>query len=245
MKIDKYRYLSNGRYKVTIDNKDYILYEDVILKYNILALKEIEYDKLKEYLKDNDYYEAYYLAIKYINVKLRTPLEIEKHLLKNNYSKDIINKVITKLQTLKYLDDNRYASSYINDAINLKNIGPLKIKSDLEKLGLSKEVISSNLKIYTKDIEEEKIKKYINKEVKLNKNKSLWTLKNSILTKLLNKGFSKETILKHLADISLDEKAIYQREYNKIYNKLAKKYHGQELELKVKQKLSQKGFYIN
>ena len=108
MKIDKYRYLSNGRYKVTIDNKDYILYEDVILKYNILALKEIEYDKLKEYLKDNDYYEAYYLAIKYINVKLRTPLEIEKHLLKNNYSKDIINKVITKLQTLKYLDDNRY-----------------------------------------------------------------------------------------------------------------------------------------
>lgn len=245
MKIEKYRYLTNGKYKVTIDDKDYIIYEDVILKYNILALKEIDEKKLGLYLKDNDYYEAYYLAIKYIKTKLRTPKEVRVYLLKNNYAKTIIDKVILKLESDKYLDDNVYTVSYINDQIYLKNVGPLKIKNDLEKLGIDKTIILENLKIYTKEKQEEKIEKYIKKEIKLNKNKSEVMLKNNILNKLINKGFYKEDILKYLDNVSIDEKDLYKKEYDKLYNKLSKKYSGKELEFKIRQKLSQKGFYNN
>lgn len=62
MKIEKYKYIGLGKYKVIIDNKEYIMYEDVIIKYNILSKNYIEEQDLKLFLKDNSYYEAYYLA---------------------------------------------------------------------------------------------------------------------------------------------------------------------------------------
>ena len=51
MKIEKYKYLGHGKYKISIDNREHIIYEDVILKYSILGKESItqkELDKLKE-----------------------------------------------------------------------------------------------------------------------------------------------------------------------------------------------------
>ena len=39
------------------------------------------------------------------------------------------------------------------------------------------------------------------------------------------------------------DKDTYEREYNKIYKDLSRKYDGYELEYKIKQKLYQKGMY--
>ena len=50
MKIEKYKYLGNGKYKINIDNNEYIIYEDIILKYSILGkefvanIKNLEVD---------------------------------------------------------------------------------------------------------------------------------------------------------------------------------------------------------
>ena len=35
MRIDKYKYLKNSKYEVIIDNEKYIMYEDIIIKYDI------------------------------------------------------------------------------------------------------------------------------------------------------------------------------------------------------------------
>ena len=76
MKIVSYKFLGNGKYKVVIDNENYVIYEDVILKYKLLTKNEITSDELSKYLKDNIYYEAYYKAMNYIKMKLRTEKEI-------------------------------------------------------------------------------------------------------------------------------------------------------------------------
>ena len=44
MKIEKYKYLGNGKYKVIINKNDYIIYEDIILKYSLLT-KELITEK--------------------------------------------------------------------------------------------------------------------------------------------------------------------------------------------------------
>ena len=242
MKIEKYRYLTDGRYKVVIDGKEYILFEDVILKHKLLSAKEIEYDTLMEYLQDNESYEAYYLAVKYIKNRLRTSKEIRSYLDKKGYNKTIIDKIVLKLENEKYLDEGLYCSSYIHDQVYLKECGPIKIRKDLEKLGVSDKTIDENMRMFTKEIQESKIMKYINKEVKINKNKSEKMLKAKILERLVNNGFYRDDILKCLNSVSIDEKDIYKREYDKIYNKLSKKYAGKELEYMIKQKLFQKGF---
>ena len=80
LKIEKYKFLGNGRYQVIISGDKYVIFADIILKYNILSKDCVSKDELDLYLRDNLYYEAYYKAIKYIEVKLRSEKEIVSYL---------------------------------------------------------------------------------------------------------------------------------------------------------------------
>ena len=53
MKILKYKKMSNGRYKVSLENMDLLLYEEVILKYNLLITKEIDPLMIEDISQDN------------------------------------------------------------------------------------------------------------------------------------------------------------------------------------------------
>lgn len=240
MKIEKYKYLGNGKYKVKIDSEDYIIYEDIILKYNILSKDKVEKKELDQYLKDNTFYEAYYKAISYINIKLRSSKEVSKYL--KDYPSKTIDGVINRLKKDGYLDEKVYTEAFIHDQINLKITGPIKIKSDLINLGISEKVIDEYIENYDKNTQYEKINKVIEKEIKLNKNKSSVMLKNKILNSLVNKGFYKDDIVNCIENFEFNDEDIYNKEYEKIYNKLKTKYSGKELEYKTKEKLYQKGF---
>ena len=43
----------------------------------------------------------------------------------------------------------------------------------------------------------------------------------------------------------MDDSISYQKEYDKLYKKLSRKYEGATLEYKIKEKLYQKGFKIH
>lgn len=241
MKIEKYKYLGNGKYKVSIDNSEYIIYEDIILKYSILSKDSISQKELDTYLKDNEFYEAYYKSLSYIKSRLRSEKEIKKYLSKS-YSNKTIESIIERLAKEGYIDENIYTDAYITDQINLKVSGPLKIENELIKLGISKETIEKHLRVFTKDEQYTKIRKIIEKEIKLNKNKSAVMLKNKILKLLIDKGFYKQDILNCIEEFDFDDSKIYENEYKKVYDKLEKKYSGKELEYRIKEKMYQKGF---
>ncbi len=241
MKINKYKYLGSSKYKVFIEDKEYIIYEDIIIKNNILLKQEITKEELEFYLKENIYYEALYKTVKYIGIKMRSKKEIIKYLDKS-YDKYIVNKVITYLDNNNLINEKEYVKAYINDSINLKNIGPLKIEKELINMDINKDIVIPLLEVYTKDIELDKIDKLIKKEVKLNKNKSLYMLKNKIMYNLINLGFHKEYINTSLEGLSIDDNDIYKREYDKLYKKLCNKYDDEKLDYIIKQKLYQKGF---
>lgn len=245
MKIEKYRFIKNGKYEVIIDNNKYIIYEDVIVKNNLLVKKEITKSLLNDLIKSNAFYEAYYFSLKMIKNRLRTKKEIIEKLKKSEYPSDIISSVIERLEKEKYLNDDIYSKSYIHDMIHLKMIGPLKIIKDLEMKGISKDIVLNNIKVYTKDIEYEKLNKLITKAVSNNSNKSTYILKNKIVYDMLNKGFTKSYILDVIDSINIDDSNAYQKEYDKLYRKYSTKYSGNQLDYIIKQKLYSKGFKKN
>ena len=242
MKILKYKYLSNSKYKIILDDQELILYEDVITKNNILSKKEISEEEINKYLDENIYYELYYQALKYLKIRIRSRKEMFNYLKKYSSSNDLINKVIDRLEEEGYIDETIYARSYINDSILFKLDGPLKIKKYLLNMGISLSVVDQELDAFTEDICVQKINKYISKMVKLNKNNSVQVLKQKINQYLFNIGYSEDIINRCLENVSFSEEGIREKEYNKIYNKLSKKYSGKELDYKIKQKLYQKGF---
>ena len=243
MKIQGYKYLGNSKYKVIINNEEYTLYEDVILKYDLL-IKDVNEKDLAKFLEENKRYEAYYIALKYIKTKLRTRKEIEEYLSKKDYNDFDIDYAVARLEQEKYIDERVYAKSYILDAINLKNIGPNKIVMELTNLGIDKNIVLDELSIFTNYIEEEKVYKYIEKSIKNNHNKSSYILKNKIKQNLINLGYNPNIINKYLNEYNIDDNEIYQKELEKVRSKLSKKYTGKELEYKIKEYMYRKGFKV-
>ena len=122
---------------------------------------------------------------------------------------------------------------------------PGKIRRDLEQKGIAQSVIEKVMLQYTRQIQREKIDKIVNKQIRANHNKSNALLKRKIGNDLVMQGFYREDINSAIDNSNFsDDKLIMQKEYEKIKNRLSKKYSGQELEYKIREKMAQKGFYM-
>lgn len=237
MEITNYKKVKNSQYEITFENGTTIfLYEDTIIKYNLLFHKNISEKELGNIIKENDKLEAYYLSVKYLNNKMRTTLEIKKYLQKKDYSNIVIDNTISILKKQGYLDDNKFIESYINDQYHLTNNGPEKIKNNLIRLGIDESKIFIN-KDFTS-----KIKNIIAKKTKVNNNLSTTALKLNIANYLYNLGYNREMFQEYLDNINTNDDEFINKDYEKLYNKYKNKYDEYKLNLFLKDKLYQKGY---
>ena len=242
MLVTKYEKTKNNKYKVYLDNGDTItLYEDVILNNNLLLNKNIE--DLSSLLESNKEYEAYDKSIRYISIKMRSKKEISTYLSKL-YDKALVNRTIDKLVQNGLINDSKYINAYYLDKINLSNDGPNKIKDNLLKQGIDKELIEKNITVDNTVIFE-KLNHLIDKRIKSSKGYSGNILKQRLITYFINQGYEYDMIneiinTKNLTNI---EEGI--KEYNKLYNKYKDKYDDYKLEAFIRSKLYSKGFDLD
>ena len=244
MEIQSFKKKKNNKYEIIFKDQSSIdLYDDVIIKYNLLANKKMDNKLFEEIVKYNASLDAYYISLKYLNSKMRTKLEIKKYLEKKEFDNKTINETIEKLENNKAVDESLYIKAFVNDQINFSNIGPNKIINKLNTLGIDKKNSLEYINNIDKNVWLEKLEKLINKKIKTNKKYSLMMLKNKIMTSLCNDGYDKSMIVEVLSniDIKLDS-SIINKEYEKIYNRLYKKFDGSALEYQIKMKLKSKGF---
>ena len=241
MKISKDKKLKSNKYEVTLeDSEKIILYEDVILKEELLLKKEI--DNINRITEINKEYEIYDIALKYLNHHVISIKGMREYLLKKKYDLQNVDKTIDRLNCKGYLNDDYYAKCYISDKVNLSNDGPYKIIKHLEDNDINSSIYGKYLSNYN-DIWQDRIEKYINKNLKANK-KSTYFFKSKMLMNLVNLGYDKEMINGCLNKISIDNlDELKEQEKEKIRKKLSRKYTGEELERKIKEKLFQKGFF--
>ena len=246
MKIIKFIKGKNSMYILELDNGFRIkVHEDLILKYELLLKKEVDDTTLEKINEENKMYEIYEVALKYINVKLRSKKELKIYLIKKEYSDEIIDEILKLLEKQGYINDKTYAISYVHDRITLSYDGPLKIKAYLSNQGISEELIEDIITNYNLDLEKERIEKIINKQIKINNNKGANLLRKKIQMYLLNLGYDYSLINELLSNKQLSSPDLYKKEYDKLYKQLSKKYSGKELEYRLKQKMYQKGFSEN
>lgn len=242
-KISKIKKINNKYTIILSDNSSLSFYSDTLIKYNLLKPREISDKELEEIINYNDYIEAYNKALTYISYKQRTKKEIKDKLC--NYSIDVIDKVIKKLDELCLLDEKKYIEAFINDQINLGNKGPFYIKKELKKLNINIDYIDEILNNINEDVWIEKVKKIVDKKINTNKKLSKESLLLKIKNDLILLGYSKNIIDKVLSNIIIEEdNEVIEMAFDKEYNRLSKKYKDKELEKKVKYNLYKKGFSL-
>ena len=245
MKINKFKKIGSNKYKIYFDNESLIVYEDVILKYNLLYKKDIDNDLLIEINKENYKSSIYDVSIKYISVRMRSKKELEEYLKNKKKDKKDIEETIKRLQSQDLLNDEKFAKSYINDKLYLTNYGLTKIKNDLLKLGVEEYIIDVIVNNIDLQVINDKLSKIIDKELKINSKLPTNKLNNKIINRCINLGYNYEDILNILNDKNIEGNSNIEYDYKKIYEKYKNKYDEYNLNAVIKSKLYQKGYTID
>ena len=243
MKILKYRRGSNGKYKIVLDTgMELVLYEEVILEYNLLLNKMIDEEILLELDKANQKYDVYYVALKTLNSRIKSIEDLRFYLLKKEYPREMIEVAIEKLIRQGYLNDRNYAKSFINNQILTTNNGPYKIRKALQEKKVSEEIIDEEIVAFTDSVQLDKINKLIKRGLKNNSSRGGVVLKQKIYNDLKILGYDIGLINMALNDYEFsNDREIAKKEYDKLYRKYSRKYSGYELEQLIREKLYQKG----
>ena len=246
MKINKFKKVGKNKYKIIFDNTDLTLYEDVILKYDLLIKKDVYLDLIDKIIEENKYEDAFESSVSYIEIKMRNKKEIIDYLRKKEFNESHINYAVNKLNKLNLLNEKRYIEAYINDKVNLTLDGPYKIRKALLDYDLSENDIDNYLNTFSSDIWESKLNKIINKKKSLMKNKSYTMFINKLKLDLYNMGYDKYMIDNMLMNIEYSSNAIdkeiekakkkFKNDRNKIISSLLRKeYSYEEINSKLKE----------
>ena len=238
MEINKFKKVGKNKYKIFFDNEEITLYEDIILKYDLLLKKDIDVYLLDKMINENNYYEAYYSALNYIDIKMRNELEISNYLSKKDIDKDTIKTIIKRLKTLGLINDNKYIEAFINDKINLSDDGPYKIKSLLTSYNFDELLIDKYLSKIDNIVWKNKLNHIIEKRSKLMKTKSYYMFITKLKTDLYNLGYESDLIDELLSNIKYNSNALendykkaikkYTNDSTKVYSYLLRKGYSYE-----------------
>lgn len=234
--------MKDNKYKIIIDNEVINTYDNVLIDNNLLYKKNIDKNLYNKILSDTEYYNVYNKTIKYILKKRRSEKEIKQYLTKFEISQNELEKMITKLKDLNFINDLEYCKAYINDKIYLSKNGINKIRIDLIDQDIPINIIEEQLKNIDKAVLNERLEKMIIKKINNNRKYSNNHLKQKILTEMITLGYSKDMILEIIEFNIKDEEETINIEFNKLYNKFKIKCDGDELKKILKQKLISKGF---
>lgn len=149
-------------------------------------------DDIESLYDDISYEASLEKGIFLLSLKDRTKKEIQMKLNEKYRNAKMVEKAVLKLIELGYIDDLNYAISYINS----RKYGKQRITYNLLQKGLNKEKIEeaySTIQDETeKDIEEEKLKKVILKNIKKDEKK--------LVQYLVRQGFELDNIFRKLRE---------------------------------------------
>ena len=241
-KIEKKKRL----YLLELDGSEKLyITEDTIVRFMLSKGMEITEQELKEI---QDYAQFSYgknLALYHLSFKQRTAKEVKDYLTQHDIQPEIISQVLDNLKKDNWINDRKYANSFIQSNLLTGDKGAFVLKQKLSLKGISSTIIEEELNQFdftelTDKVSEKLLKKY---QVKLPSK----ALQDKILQSLINKGFSysqAKTAYQHL-EIEEDQEnkqELLYKEIDKQYRKYSKKYDVYDLKQRLTQALARKGY---
>ena len=218
-----------NRYLLIISNNEkeekHVVSENIIIKYNLLTPRELSNYEYKTITKVKIEDLLYEKALVFIDFKMRTISEVKKRLRKEIEDEEIINKLIKRLKEDKYLNDDFYVKSYLNEKLEYDLVGPRNIKEKLILKGVHYDLIDQHLIKYEEKFQYDKIDQIIKNETKFKIKKPYKKAYLSLKKKLVSKGFSlniiESSLISHADEIRevIDEEPLLMKELGKLIKK--------------------------
>ena len=124
---------------------------EVSIKYRLKTGMEIEKSKLDEIQLETEKSQALDKALTHLSASMKTKKQIRDFLSKKGYTEAVINYVLERLESHKFVDDYAYCRAYVQ---SIKGKGKRALEVDLIKRGAEKRAIQSALDETEEDSDE-------------------------------------------------------------------------------------------
>lgn len=132
-------------------------------------------------------------ALKLIEIRDRTEKELRTKMCEKGYDEETIENEIAFLKEYGYINDNRYAGHFIGDAINLKKWGKGRIRTELLRKGIDREMLENLLEDAFFEVDDDRLYEMMESRFR---NSDLGSMKERtrIFNYYMRRGFSPDEI---------------------------------------------------
>ena len=145
--------------------------------------------------------EAYSKMAQLCSRSEQCSVDIRKKMLVYEIMDELVDEIISKLKSEKFIDDERYVKAYISDKFKLNKWGKYKIRHFLKAKGLSDDLIEKGLT----EIDDDEYKKVLiatlKEKAKKVKSNNKFEKTGQIIRFAQSRGFEPEIIHRYLSEV--------------------------------------------
>ncbi len=194
--VNNYEALGKGRYRVAFDNGvSCILYRSEAAQLSIevqCSLTDENYDYLINEIVGK---RAKKRAMHILEQMDRTEHQLREKLAKGEYPQECIDSAVEYVKKYRYLDDERFASSYVR--YHQEKLSRQQLSVKLSQKGVSKDIIAEALEMEYEADDGEKIRNLLSKR-HFDPDNTDRQENNKIYQYILRRGFKSSDILKEM-----------------------------------------------
>lgn len=194
--VNNYEALGKGRYRVAFDNGvSCILYRSEAAQLSIevqCSLTDENYDYLINEIVGK---RAKKRAMHILEQMDRTEHQLREKLARGEYPQECIDSAVEYVKKYRYLDDERFASSYVR--YHQEKLSRQQLSVKLSQKGVSKDIIAEALEMEYEADDGEKIRNLLSKR-HFDPDNTDRQENNKIYQYILRRGFKSSDILKEM-----------------------------------------------
>jgi len=198
-----------SKVKILFDDASFIMVSyEIALESGLRKNDDLNDKQKEELIRRNELFQIKNSAFGYLSRRLHSKSELKIKLAQKKYSKELINEVIDYLIEKNYLNDREFAEKYAQEKVTFRKIGTGKVKGELFKKGIDREVIEEVLSRFNDDpIVMENAIILAQKKLLFYSAKSLTgqQKKQKLYAYLLGKGFQGNIISEILDQLEFDQ----------------------------------------
>jgi regulatory protein len=197
---------NKNRMSIYIDNEyAFGLNISIYEKYNLKKDMELTEEFVEEVLINEEKNKAVNQGLRILTASQKTEREIREKLGVLDFENNIIDYAVDYLKDQKYIDDEQYAESFINDQLNFNKDGRRKIRTKLYRKGIDREIIDEKISVIDEDVFIENALTVARKRLKAMTFSDEHERDQKIFRFLFYKGYDFDTVKKAVAIIDEED----------------------------------------
>ncbi len=134
------------RVSIYVDEKySFSLNHAQLLEQKLRSGLELSPARLDELKRASDLGKAYDRALNYVMIRPRSELEVRQYGRRKEWTPEVTQTIIDKLQSRHYLNDAAFAKAWVQSRSLTKNYSVRKLHLELKQKGVSEELINDAL----------------------------------------------------------------------------------------------------